>query len=496
MAGGVARPSGLKLAVEADDVSDMWISNVAGRGKLQFDGSSKGGRPLTYFYGLLVIAISVGLSIVSPATAIGAAASIVCGVAIVRFASGVLSRDPGFTLLGLTVSGYTVASSVLPLPQHISFTLRYVSAAALLLFLISRYGWRPSKEARPIIYAFAAAWIWAATSSIWSITPKTSFLQAGSMGLLFLVVGALVLRWQHRDPTSDFGVIYGVVLMSITAGLVAWGVGLDIASLGLGVRGIHANPNGLGAISALVLPFGTALAIQKRNWALGVVLLVPIMALLLSNSFTSILAGLSGLVLVLFQLRRALRRVSGTFIICFLVGGTLALTVTEEGQGFADGIISRTNSILQGEEAAEYTSRRTIRWEDAWRAWQERAIVGYGYRSSHEVFEERYSVGLSETRGNVHNGYLQGLVEVGLVGLMLLLVPIIYAVAQVGRGSLVRIGLRGSLVAGLIVQLAESFLVAFGSIFAMMFWVLVGALAVQPKAHQARSVRRAWVGGG
>lgn len=408
-----------------------------------------------------------------------------------RVASAARGRDVIVGALVMAAAGYTFANSPLDIPEPITFAWRYVAAAALAGLLFNRYGMRLSPAARPFAYLLLAAWIWVTVTALWAPDPATTLLQSAAIGLLFLVAVGLTIRWQTHDPSRDLASLYCVAAGSVAAGLVAYVAGMDIAVLGVGVRGIHPNPNMLGAVAALALPLGIALAVQRRSRLLTVVALLPLAALALSLSRTSQVAAVLALIVVGWSLRHRLPtlRIGGPALVAAAVAVTAIwvfgppAVVDDVADGFEFvGELERANPT-------EYTTFRIPRWGAALDAVRDAPVAGYGYRTGTLDLIDRFEHAIPGlATHNLHNGYVQALVEVGVVGLALLLAPIVYALTRHARPSPATAAARGMLAAGLTVQLGESFLVGAGTLFSFVFWIAPAVLVAEHAANSA--VRR------
>jgi hypothetical protein len=126
------------------------------------------------------------------------------------------------------------------------------------------------------------------------------------------------------------------------------------------------------------------------------------------------------------------------------------------------------------------SSGRATAWEGAFRQARERIVTGYGFGTEDRVFIDRYPVFFAR---RVENAYLGTLLELGLVGLALLLALVVSILAPVPRAlrlvgdRAVLVAATGGVVAGLVLAAVQSFLYAVGGTGALAFW-LVAALLV------------------
>jgi O-antigen ligase len=128
------------------------------------------------------------------------------------------------------------------------------------------------------------------------------------------------------------------------------------------------------------------------------------------------------------------------------------------------------------------TSGRLPAWKGAVGQAAERSLVGYGFGTEEEVFVDRYYRFISD---RVENSFLGTALELGLVGLVLLL-ALLAAIARRGRLALaslvgaerrVAAACAGVAVAGLVICVTQSFLTSPGSPAAAPFWLSAFLLA-------------------
>jgi exopolysaccharide production protein ExoQ len=364
--------------------------------------------------------------------------------------------------------------------------LRFIPLAVgmVLLFL----GPKPPRRPRN---GWVAAWtalvglfvLWAAISLGWAISAGETSSQ---LVLLGVVVGFVVLavhrRWVDAATIrSDLALVYWTVAAITIAGLAAWLAGAAWATQPPEdrVRGLFLTPNTFGMIVALILPLGWAL-FRHRSTAVRVCFIatqaVLLAALLVTGSRTSAAAALAGLLAAALADRSVIRRAA---LLGFLVGGGLLLL---GGAGLARQEFARdwlrVDTLLSG-------NMRFEAWSVLAGTWEEQPLIGYGFRSTEALVAALKANGTLRGFGpeTAHNGFVQVLVELGAIGFALIVAVMLLAVAAAAWARWVP-GLVGALVAGMVVQLAESSWYSFGAVFALVLWIMTGAAVAAARVAQ------------
>lgn len=331
----------------------------------------------------------------------------------------------------------------------------------------------------------AALSIWGVASTMWSVVPRETFLQSIAM-LLIVTAGVTTggYRWWWRPDvrTSDVVTIYGVFVIVLVASLTGWALGVDSFVLGGALRGFFRNPNTLGVIAALSVPLSVGFALRgsgaRYRWSAGLILAAQAAVLIAVGSRTSIGGAIcGGLVALLWRQPRATRRLGMKWLAMGALVGILGMAVLG-----APGSVSRTLERVTpetSESMAHYTANRMHTWEIALDLWSMNPIAGHGLRSGRAVFDRGY-VGGQDVLTPVHNGYVQILLELGIVGLLLFGLTMTLLLRGRDRyAAWPYLGaVKGAVASGLVLQLGESLIVGFGSVFSLPFWLLAFASSV------------------
>lgn len=319
----------------------------------------------------------------------------------------------------------------------------------------------------------------AAVSMLWSAAPaRTAGQTFALMLLVVIVVGSMVGRWHDEERVArDTTVIYAVLGAVVVASLVVFAAGVEasVAPPRDRLQGILENPNSLAMACALLLALLAGLSRSHPGWALGLAFPVAV-TLLLTESRTGLAAAAIGIGVALARGRLARKR----YALVVIVGVAVVITVVPLlGPDQLPGPVGR---VAERFGSAGLGATRAGAWRQATDLWQERPLLGHGFRTGEALFRRERAAAGGEvpfgTLNTAHSGFLQVLMELGLVGLAvvaaLMLVTLWpYRVAAV---SPTLAGLHGAVAAGWALQVTESHLFGLGAIFATVFWLSVAML--------------------
>jgi O-antigen ligase len=178
-----------------------------------------------------------------------------------------------------------------------------------------------------------------------------------------------------------------------------------------------AHANVLAAVAGIVGAYALAQSLESVTWRktlswLGVVALGGV-AILLASGRQGVVMLVAAAVVLLWFRRRA--------IFMILIGPAVLVLTWINWDSLA-----RVFSRGQPQLVPTLTGRLTW-WEAALQAWAEHPWTGYGYGAGGR-FVALASTGANRT-SNVHNGYLETLVGVGLIGAIPLFIGLILVVA-------------------------------------------------------------------
>ncbi len=393
-------------------------------------------------------------------------------------------------------------------------TLRWVALlvlAGLALVYAARSRERSWPLAPPLL---AGALVAVAVVSVsWSASPRLTLGRAVAFALVLLVAVALS-RGESPELVLE-GVVLGAVAVAV-GGLLLLVFDYDRAVQAATTvsparyQGLGGGPNMAAMVFALAAPLAFHFLFEARTrtmrvvWAASLGLLLGSIAL--SGSRGALAAVFTGLAVYALLARRPF--VLGTA--AALAGATLALAVlpspassnppqptgqdpapaqVEPAPGYVDANVQgiRLQDDIghpgvgaadpnAGQRSLTGSSGRTEAWRGALGLAADRPLVGYGFGTEDRTFVDRYVFFNSNVP---ENSYLGILLQLGLVGLILLL-----ALAVVLVGPAVRSGSRGiaaaatgSFAAALVLALFQSYLYAPGNAATLTAWVCAFAVS-------------------
>ena len=275
----------------------------------------------------------------------------------------------------------------------------------------------------------------AGASTLWAFSPQSSFVRFAQQAM---IVTSIVLPTMLAARTVDMvrGLFLCFACSVVLNFLFVLGGSVTIAQYGatavdIGYQGYFLGKNYLGECAAVAL----LLAIHESRHsgfrrALGVVVVViALLLVFLSNSKTALgLAFSAPLLATATLIVRRITRISPAIILLSIPLCYIAVS------SVSDFSINRISFILYGNST--FTGR-TVIWDFAQYEIDRSPIVGWGYQSFWLVGPGAPSVtdapGWVKMMPNAHNGYYDTMLEMGYVGLALLLAFIVATVHAIGR---------------------------------------------------------------
>lgn len=281
-----------------------------------------------------------------------------------------------------------------------------------------------------IVFLFAYL-AFAGASVLWAFKPELAFIRFAQQ---VMVVTSVVLPALLAARATDL--MRGLFLCFAIAALlnlvfVVERPPIDFKFATWGYPGYFSGKNYLGQFAAVALLLSLYEALNRGpRRAFGIIVAaISVALLILSNSKTSM--GLAFLAPVLaaatLLIRRATRISPAILLFAIPLGYFVFATVT----GFS---VNRLSYMLYGDPT--FTGR-TIIWDFAHLEIAKRPVLGWGYQSFWLVGPDGPGVvdapGWVKDMPNAHNGYLDTMLELGHVGLILLLSFIAATLHAVGR---------------------------------------------------------------
>ena len=351
-------------------------------------------------------------------------------------------------------------------------------------------------------------------SSAWSVDPSLTARRTTAFASL-LVAGAALASLAAARPEVERAVLVGVLL-----GATALAVGgLAVLAFAHGdaiqsadtqsparYQGLGGNPNTAAMLLSLGVPLALWLVLEARTVVVRV-LVAATLALLAasvvaSGSRGALIAGLIGSLVLVGAIARGRRRLvlAAVAAVAFGVGvwitqlpKPLPRPVHRAASAPLRPVFERNAERvlpLSQEIGAENGAHPSIRrrllgssgrsqaWAGALHTWERRPVAGYGFGTEERAFVDRYyffDSGLPE------NSYIGALLQLGLVGLALLLAAALWALRRFRLSPPAAALLAGGLVLGV----TQSYLFAVGNDATIPVWLAWFMLA----AAAARSGR-------
>lgn len=329
-------------------------------------------------------------------------------------------------LLGtFSIAAQTDADEVLRQPLAIERIVRGGLAALALAMvgpvLVNRIrAYQPGHRSLVAVFAYL---VWAGISTIYSAAPlvtaaKVFELTAGVAPLVAIALGPEPRR-HLRNTVYLLMALHGVLLAVAVVGFFAVPSLFARAQGRPGFLGSHilaapyAHNNAISAYGAMLLVFSLAMFFDRkgsRGFWLGSGV-VGLLAVVLASGRQGVGMALAGAAVVLWFQRRQL--------LLLLLGPAIAASIYIFRHELFDAL-----SRGRPENFTNLTGR-LYWWEAAIDTWAAHPWTGWGYAAGGR-FVALESIGRGTT-SNVHSGYVEALVGVGILGM----VPLVYLVVRI-----------------------------------------------------------------
>lgn len=356
----------------------------------------------------------------------------------------------------------------------------FLGALALLLF---RQGLLLAPFRSRFGPALAVYGFWGLCTAAWSIVPSLSILKALAFVLASTVFLAAGHAWAARgNPRGLFSYLAPVLVVALFAGFFDRGAPIQMGAVEI-YTGLTGNPNYLGVLEAMALPFAIWLAYENwRRPAWRVVSLLVVAALLLAlwlagsrSAFLSALAIGVGAFCALTASQRLLTvggvgaAVVGLMVLVPTIQHSISVRVINKGQA----------------EQGVFFSRQLV-WAESYDHAQQGGLFGVGFGATAGAADLSVksrgltSFGYGREKGNSQLAVWE---EIGLIGLSLYAILIVSILATIAsawrlardRRSRLQLGLLfGTMVGFLIQSVFEAWWVAPGSSEFAYFFAALG----------------------
>lgn len=313
-----------------------------------------------------------------------------------------------------------------------------------------------------IIYAFLSV----------SYSPFPQLTLERSTTILVLYLSVFWIIWKYAfdyGPEKVCRIILQVAGCVYIAGFLLIFIGSYRPFLLGRFTGIFYNPNGLGVISALILPLAFWRYLETKSSPALFLFILILLSLFFSGARGSLNAAaisLGYLIYVRSKRNKPLVLFFSISVIFTLIWAVEALVKT----AFRAYFRVESLSILGG---------RLEVWPIALNLIMKKPLFGYSFGVEDKIIS-LYKITLYKHSGTyMHNCYLGIALQLGLIGLFLLFIPLFMLLfkelfsKQDASVPILRYALRSSLIAGLICCIYETYVYSAGNAQAFPFWIIV-----------------------
>jgi hypothetical protein len=392
---------------------------------------------------------------------------------------------------------------------------------------------RSSATARALLFAAAAVTMALAATVAWSFMPHVTIRQAGTFGSVLVVVAFAVVHVRAEGAGSDrLAHVLGWIVpgaLLLTALVVLFDRTAAVAKGG-GVSGFINGPNTLGIVVALGMGFALSTPMVEGRPSLMLALVAVVaFVVTLSASRTGMLASL--LALVVYEIggrrwRRLAAATAVTVVAAILaaqtvpnvptLGRPLAVPSKQPTPTSRQPLRTSRQPMPTSEQPMEpaqatqiFTGRvggqslfsslvgaRDEAWRTAFDLLGRRPVLGSGFGTGDEIFAHdnvrqrfRFFVGAFDPQANVHDAYLQELLELGIIGGAIFVAPalaaLVLALLALRRGwrSSGEGAFATAAVAAVVCAVFESMLAGFGAMTMIAWLSFAVLLATRPRSH-------------
>lgn len=304
----------------------------------------------------------------------------------------------------------------------------WLPAFGLVALLVARRPLLIAKVAAPAILVFAMVG-WTFLSSRWSIQPDVSFRRAVALTFTTLFALHLAARYGWKTLMEMFAALFGALAVGTAVVSIAFpGMGANDPVHPGAWNGLWYEKNQMGGlmVHGALVSACAAVFVPGRRWLWGAGLAFCLLAIVMSQSTTSLVAaavGLGGLAAVLVL--RAGGWITLVSLWAMIALGGLFAGVMAFAPDLFFGLLGKDSSL----------TGRTDIWAAVLRQVEHRPLVGYGFGAvwtdpwgpawfiRHEVKWEAPTA---------HNGWLDVLLQLGAVGLALCAVHFLASTVAAG----------------------------------------------------------------
>ena len=333
---------------------------------------------------------------------------------------------------------------------------------------------------------FVAFATMAFASAIYTTSLPVTLQRALSVVLLYVAV--FWTLWYYADLAGEDKLVDTLILIAfVVFALGALSYFFSETALMRGrFRGVMQNPNAVGMLTVIFLPLVIGRFIRKRRIVDVALISLIILSVVMSGSRNGVITASLAIMFLLWRTRAwkgALLLAVSAAVLLLAMPETSAVEELESRPEL-------TRIVRGGQKGM--TSGRAEAWQVAIPIIQRRLLLGYGFGTEDRIFE---GISFRIHRGlYVHNSYLGMTYQLGLVGSILLFLPLLillFSRAFARRTESPQLAsYEAVLFGGLIASLFESWVYSVGNAFAFPFWICV-MLLLRSTARVSAAARAA-----
>ena len=329
-----------------------------------------------------------------------------------------------------------------------------------LYYLLRRRTWEYGYFDRRVALIFLVFIVYGFVSLYWTFSSPATVTAT----FAWLYIASLCVVLSGLKDEDCFEVFLNVVFVFCLAGVARIFIGVDAFVVNQGVerfQGVFFGPHALAAPTALGMIILVSGVVRQRVAVRLLYFLVIGLSLYFTYSRQAFLAALVGMFLTLLLKVGSVVR-TRTIIVLILSAVAFGVVAELKG-GVSQDVIARG----EGDDVTTLTGR-TLIWRAAAELIGEKPFFGYGFGAGGAALEDYYAAGVAGWRTfNVHNGFLQAQLDLGLVGMTLFLLLFGYFVrATFFSRDYLRIGLAGAV---LLITMVERGAYGLGGLVVTLF---------------------------